>query len=728
MKKFALIGVVLFPLFAGATTFGPEKTIAPFEHAVAIGSQRAASLACNDGSCLVLWAEESARLGLYSSVIDADGTVRPLSSNLVQAGMQRSSALVWAGDHYLAVWNDVKKFSLVSAPLSSDGLLAGDLQTLTLFQQDVSPESLAWNGHHALVAFNARGGLQAAILDANGALIRSVTVPPVQPMSLAVAAAGDTFAIVWTARAPAPSVGKTNVFIERFDDNGASIDAAPVTLASDLPLDYLSAGVASNGSQFGVAFMTAEDGMLQRLRVDRLSGAIDRLPSAPFTLYNRQLVGVFWSGDDFVAYASDVNNIDTVKFTSDAVRVLDVSPIFLNAPPQVVRGPSGAVAIWNDERPSGTDDHILGAMLDRNAATITQRDLPVARSAVPQTHPVLASSPSGALLVWELDRGGERADTVATRLDPSGNPIDATPIPIVSNGSFASGSVLWLGNFYLVLFPYAGSVAGKRISPTGAVLDTDPIVFGKGSYAAVASNGTATIVAISDASFAVRVVRLNADGSVIDTQPIVANSHISTHLAAATNGAEFVVAWTEDHGDGFEVAQDDIYAVRLGATGLPIDASPIVIASGPVTQTEPTVASDGRDFLIAYSDDANLRMKRLLREGTVVDAVAVIGGFHVTAPRIEFQASRYILTWTDQYSFDPSSGASEARTVTVDSRGAMVDPPSVLAQNDSLFELETAIAPGLLVYSRSNAADEGIPRLFSKQIMLPVMRGRAVRH
>ncbi|HEV8432134.1 MAG TPA: hypothetical protein VGR95_01890 [Thermoanaerobaculia bacterium] len=659
-------------------------------------------------------------------MIDADGSVHPLSSNLVLPGVQRSSSLVWTGDHYLAVWNDMEKLSLVAAPLSSEGMLTGEVQSLTSFPQDVSPAGLGWNGHHALVAFTAPGGMKALMLDANGQLIRSVAVPSSQA-SVAVAAAGDTFAIVWAGQAPAPAVKQTNVYLERFDGNGAPIDAGPVTLASNLQLEGVSAAVASNGSQFGVAFMTATDGTLQRLRVDRLSGAIDRLPPAPFALFNNQLVGVFWSGDDFVAYATDVNNIDTLRFTSDTVRMLDVSPIFINTPPQVVQGPGGALAIWNDSRPSNSDNHILGAMLDRDATTITQRDLTVSRSAVPQTHPVLASSPAGALLVWDLERGDERADIVATRLDPSGNPLDGTPIAIAVGATFSNPSVVWAGNFYLVVFPYGPSIAGKRISPTGVVLDKDPIVFGHGDYAAAASNGATTIVAISEGNSVVKVVRLNTDGSVIDTQPVFASRFISRYLAVATNGQEFVVAWTEGKSDGF-VLQDDIYAVRLGATGLPIDASPIAVATTGLNETEPAIASDGRDFLIAYTDDANLRMKRLLREGTVVDALAVVAGFRVTTPQIAFQASRYVLTWTDQYLFSPNSDASEARAVTVSSEGAILDPPFVLAQNDSLFSLDTAVASGLVVYSRSNGAEEGIPRLFARQIFVPQVRGRAVRH
>jgi hypothetical protein len=710
-----LFAVALFPFVAGATTFGPEIPVAPAQSALAAGEQVAASLACNDQSCLALWSQlADANAGLYSSVIDADGTVRPAASNLLRTGIPGSSSLVWTGDHYLAVWNDGVSFALVAAPLSRDGLLIGALQSLTTFRADVSPNALAWDGRHALVVFNTPGGLDGAILDANGNLIRSFVVPSSQQASVsAVAAAGQTFGVAWVTTTSFSAPAMSSVYMERFDDAGTPLDANAIPLASNLTFRDSLVGLASDGSRFGVAFVTSESGSLQRLRVDAGTGAIETLP---LTSFNSQLLGVYWSGDDFVAYASDVNNIDTQQFTSDAVRVLDVSTKFLQAP-QVVQGPSGAVAIWIDSRPSGDDRHILGAMLDRDATLIRQRDLIVARSAVPQTRPTLALSPAGALLVWQLESDDQTASLVATRLDRAGNPIDATPIPLGTFPSFATRSVLWLGDFYLVVFPSSDSIAGKRISPSGVVLDSDPIIFGKGSYAALASNGTTIILAVSDADSSVRLIRLSAACAVIDTQTIATSSHISTHLAAATNGSEFVVAWTEQNGD-FETTNDDIYAVRLTASGQPMDASPIVIANSTRDETSPVVASDGRDFMFAYTDGTNVAVKGLLREGGVTDGVFFVSSGKPD-PQIAFAGGRYFLTWSD-FVF--------ARTATVDGKVTVIEQPSTFGQGDSPFPVQTALVPGLVAYSRGNAADDGIPRIFTRQIVFPSVRGRAVRH
>jgi hypothetical protein len=720
-KVLLLFAVALSPFVAGSTTFGPEVPIAPAQYALAVGEQVAASLACNDQSCLALWSElDPSHAGLYSSVIDADGKVHPAASTLLRPGFQGSSSLVWTGDHYLAVWNDAVTRTLVAASLTREGLLTGAVQSLTTFPANVSPNALVWNGRHVLVVFNTSGGLDGAVLDANGNLIRSFVVPSSQQAGgYAVAAAAQVFGVAWTTAAPGSAPAMSSVFMERFDDGGAPLDANAIPLASNLTFRDPRVGLASDGSRFGVAFVTSESGSVQRLRVDAGTGAIETLP---LTSFNSQLLGVYWSGDDFVAYAPDVNNIDTQQFTGDAVRVLDVSTKFLLAP-QIVQGPSGAVAIWIDSRPSGDDKHIFGALLDRDSTVIRQRDLIVAHSAVPQTRPALALSPAGALLVWQMESNDERAALVATRLDRAGNPIDATPIPLGTVASFATRSVLWLGDSYLVVFPYGDSIAGKRISASGAVLDSDPIIFGKGSYAALAFNGTTTVLAVSDADSAVRVIRLSAAATVIDTQTIASNSRISTSLAAAANGSEFVVAWTEQNGDA-ETSNDDIYAVRLTASGQPMDASPIVIANSAHDETAPTAASDGRDFVVAYRDGTNVALKRLLREGTVINGVSFASS-GAPDPQIAFAGGRYLLTWGDLIA---SPHVSVARTATVDATGAVIDPPSTFAQGDSPFAVQTALVPGLVAYSRGSAAGDGIPRVFARLIASGQGRTRAVRH
>jgi hypothetical protein len=332
MRKLLLLAALIsFPRPAGAATFGPEIAVAPPAYALAAGYQQVASVACNDQSCLALWSEgDLHRSGLYSSVIDADGTVHPAASNLLRPGLEGSSSLVWTGDHYLAVWNDGTTRTLVAAPLSRGGLLTAPMQNVTTFSQEISANSLAWNGRRGFVVFDAPNGVNAAIVDADGNLVRGFVVSAHQPgaYAAAVAAAGRTFAVLWTVRTSAPA--RLNVYIQRFDDSGAPIDPNPIALATSLTVTTTRIALASSDTQFGAAFVTSDSGSVQRMRIDAGTASVAALPATSFT--SNWSLGVYWSGDDFVAYGADIENIDTDQFTSDAVRVLDVSTRFIVAP------------------------------------------------------------------------------------------------------------------------------------------------------------------------------------------------------------------------------------------------------------------------------------------------------------------------------------------------------------------------------------------------------------
>ncbi|HEV8432135.1 MAG TPA: hypothetical protein VGR95_01895 [Thermoanaerobaculia bacterium] len=723
MRKFLVVfAAVLLPLVADAVTFGPEVAASAPRYAGATGGQNMGSLACGGDSCVALWLETAdyARQGLYSSVIGADGTVSPPSSNLLQAGSFNNASIVWTGDHYLATWVDGNSSTLYAAPIGADGRFAGEVQTISshaLFGLP-SARSLAWNGRHALVVFNTRTGLVAALLDANGVLIRMLPLPILNASSYVVSAAGQTFAIVWAetksvtvaSPAPPPTVSHATIYLQRYDDSGDAI-GQPVVLGADMPVNQPQLAMAGNGSQFGIAFSAANDGSMQRLRVDAATGTIDTLP---LLRYFPQISGIYWSGDDFVAYGGDGNAVDTEQFSFDALRVLNVTTTQAVVP-QIAALGSGAVMTWSDFAPFPGTMHVLGALADREASEVLKAGLVVSRSAMPQTAPLLADSPSGPLLVWneeQTDGSGE----LLTRSVASGIP---EIIPIASEVPSNGTSLAWVGNVFVVVWPSGGSIVGKRLTSSGAVLDTEPVVFGKGTEAVL----TSSFVAFAN-SDGIWLVRLNANGGAIDSQPIAITSRLGYGLAAAGSGSESVVAWTEGS-NWWQMPSPnyrDIFAVRIGPSGLPMDAAPIAIAATGADEVQPAVTSDGRDFLFVYTNDAKVLAKRLLREGTVVDTGTTLGTY-ASLPRIAFTGARYILTFSD-YSAEHWHGIAAA----LDIDGRVVEPPVEFTAADSPFPLQIVVLPSVVAYSRGNAADEGIPRVFEREILTLPAKARAVRH
>jgi hypothetical protein len=359
--------------------------------------------------------------------------------------------------------------------------------------------------------------------------------------------------------------------------------------------------------------------------------------------------------------------------------------------------------------------HVHGAIVDRDASELLKTGLVVSRSAMPQTAPMLASSPGGPLLVWHEEQSGGSGELM-TRSSVSGIPVE---IPIASDVPTSGCSLAWMGNVFLVVWPSGGSILGKRLAPSGAVLDTAPIILGNGREAVL----TPSFVAFVNAD-GIWLIRLNADGGAIDSQPIAITSHSGYDLAAASNGSESVVAWTEGS-FSWQFAPPnlrDIYAVRITPGGSPMDAAPIAIGNTAADEAQPAIATDGRDFMIVLTSDANVAVKRLLREGTVVDAGTTLGTY-AALPRIAFTGSRYIITWSD-YSAARWHGLAAA----LDVAGRVAGPPVEFTASDSAFGIETAVLPDVVAYSRGNAGDEGIPRVFSREILTAPAKARAVRH
>jgi hypothetical protein len=159
-----------------------------------------------------------------------------------------------------------------------------------------------------------------------------------------------------------------------------------------------------------------------------------------------------------------------------------------------------------------------------------------------------------------------------------------------------------------------------------------PISLGPDGYGiAAASNGSTALVVFSERHSA-RLVGYRFDGSgrQIDTSPLVVGTK-AYEPQAASNGSDFFVAWnTGDDGPMFPSANlVDVLGTRITAAGT-VDAAPMSIATGPLDQILLGVASDGRDYLVAYrldrSESAVIATKRVLREGQLDGATAAGGG------------------------------------------------------------------------------------------------------
>jgi len=252
---------------------------------------------------------------------------------------------------------------------------------------------------------------------------------------------------------------------------------------------------------------------------------------------------------------------------------------------------------------------------------------------------MLAASDRESYLVWK-----ERADdlpfgrVMAARIDSDGTV--AAPLVVTESAWIAvPPQIVFTGSAYFVAWAF---MSDSQLRIAGRLLDRDgtlgpEVQFGPGSMPGLASNGTVTLIAFTRPPDMVGV-RLTDRGSPIDPTPLIIASRQQTQwpgtpfpLGVASNGSDFLVTWTEgsDYWQFPTAGYRDIYGARVMSNGS-ADATAIAIAAGGSNQYAPAVASDGRDYVIAYEidgmmtglfqRDGHIAAKRVLREGQVADA------------------------------------------------------------------------------------------------------------
>ncbi|AKT42693.1 hypothetical protein [Chondromyces crocatus] len=224
------------------------------------------------------------------------------------------------------------------------------------------------------------------------------------------------------------------------------------------------------------------------------------------------------------------------------------------------------------------------------------------------------------------------------RLDPQGNLLGGThldlALPTSGNHSFDGVGVACTGGVCTVAwtsfrsefippwtFNYELQLAAKRVSSAGVILDAQPVTLWSGGLfdhgdpfdVSVGIDGQDAVI-VADFWYSgvygypgpstVMTARLSAQGLPVGSTNILAspNAGHGIHSAIAANGPNALVVWS-DRADNFGFWQNnDIKGVFLDANG-PVGA-PIKVQSASA-QRHPSVAFDGENFVVAWSDGRN---------------------------------------------------------------------------------------------------------------------------
>jgi hypothetical protein len=258
----------------------------------------------------------------------------------------------------------------------------------------------------------------------------------------------------------------------------------------------------------------------------------------------------------------------------------------------------------------------------------------------------------------------------------------------------SSERVAFDGTNYLVVWVEHGDgIYGARVSEDGAVLDQTPIPIsteetGEGDPR-VAFNGTNYLVAWTDSRYAtlgdasdVYAARVSPTGEVIDRTGIpIATVAINQQVGGvASDGTKFLVVW-----DGLDARTDEytIRGARIDDTGKVLDPEGFSISKGAEEQITPSVAFDGKNYLVAWHDsrgwpDSNIYGTRVSKAGKVIDpaAIAISRSPKVlNGPSVTAGDDQYLVTWThlrDDFNYDVWGARVSSEGTVLDSDGLLI--------------------------------------------------------
>src|SRR5690606_1461687 len=204
----------------------------------------------------------------------------------------------------------------------------------------------------------------------------------------------------------------------------------------------------------------------------------------------------------------------------------------------------------------------------------------------------VASDGSGYLLSWERDCAScdvsIRGNSVeAVRVASNGRHLDATPITLAadtaSTHDYARPRVAFGGGNYVVTWGYHAAdwlLRAARVAPAGNVLDAAP---GKTISSLSGVNQTRPDVAWTGSGFRVAwdddragatdtdIYNFQLDASLVGGGPGTLVSKAANRQdrpTVAFNGSHYLVVWRDNRA----IAQTDLYAVRVSASGAVLDS------------------------------------------------------------------------------------------------------------------------------------------------------------
>lgn len=279
--------------------------------------------------------------------------------------------------------------------------------------------------------------------------------------------------------------------------------------------------------------------------------------------------------------------------------------------------------------------------------------------------PRLASDGTDYFVVWADVLWQPRAIKGA-RISAAGEVLDPTGIQIGTDLNGSGGpsclDVAFDGTDWVVTWIDATAmpmIHAARVTTAGVLLDDPSITLGPATWFTnprIASNGNGSLV-VWEGQGGVRAARISPDGAVLDPDGLLVTTN-GASPAVASDGSDYLVAFSGG-------------SVRIDAAGDILDATPIATptftSAGGVA-----VAWGTSDYLVVVAGATGGQGVRVDSNGQVLDTPPISLMSYVTAPALAFRNGHFLLSY-----LDGASGSFEVpRSLVIDESGGTTAGPS----------------------------------------------------
>jgi cysteine-rich repeat protein len=668
---------------------GPELTPDAPVIGGAPADQNAPSVASNGTVSLIVWEDLRSYDGieLWGARVSSDGIVLdPDGIRLILPASAYQPRVASNGTDFLVVWNDYRRDSQISDVYAARVTGAGVVRdpggvVVAQTQVALAAPSVASNGTDYLVTWQTSTDILASRVSAAGVVLDlpafALTSGTAANGTPAVASNGTDYLAVWSDARN----GNQDIYETRISASGSVLDPQGIPVSSDVHADE-SPAITSNGGGYLVAWDGS--GGIRAARIDMTGAVLD--PNG-IIVGHGLTASVATNGTDYLVswlyVMSGQFAIAAARVTAGGA-LLDTEPIFVEershpglARPVVAFDGLRYLVAWGYTASADYSERdIKAARINADGSIADPTPVLVSTGPVLQRDPAVAASAGAILVGWIDERAGTPGLYVA-RLSPAGVPLDPEGVLVSASSTIIAPAIASNGSDFLVTWgdDAASTLYAARVSAAGVVAAPTALVTGA-IRGAVASDGTDYMVVWPGAPFG-SIMGVRVPGGTPFT--IASSPTVKLTVGLTWGGGQYLVAWNEaTTSTGY-----DVFANRFTASGQVLDSAPLVLSSAMNDQSLPRAAASGTEYLVVWEDFRDAMRNaiygtRVSFAGSVLDPAGLVLGtasYSATEPAVASDGTDFLVAWV---AFGPPvpniGGARVAGSGTIDTADRFVIP------------------------------------------------------